>query len=253
MSSSSIAFIVLACIFGSALFGFYLRLVLPDHHLKDDSLSTVKLAAGLIATMSALMLGLLVSSAKSSFDHVNNELVVTAARVVSLDRILADYGPETQELRASIKRDFSVKVEALTSGDASQIAKLDTPEAMSAIDALHAKLWKLAPHDDVQHGLRARALQITVELASTRSLLLLQQYGSVPMPLLSILVSWLAIIFAAFGLSSPRNNMTIGALLVGSICASGAIFLILELDRPLVGFIRIPGEPLHAALAHLGL
>jgi hypothetical protein len=253
MSSSAIALIAFACVFGSALFGLYLRAILPDHHLKDDTLSTVKLATGLIATMSALVLGLLISSAKGSFDRINNELVESAARIVSLDRALADFGPETRDLRDIIKRNYTIKVELMTSGDTAQLAKLDTPEMMSETEHLHAIVWQLAPRDEAQRGLRTRALQLVNELASTRTLILLQKDGSIPMPLLGALVSWLIIIFAAFGVCAPRNYTTIGALLVCSLCASAAIFLILELDRPLDGFIRIPGAPLHAAIAHLGL
>jgi hypothetical protein len=253
MSSTTIAFIVFVCVFSSALFGLYLRAVLPGHHLSDESLSIVKLATGLVATMSALVLGLLISSAKGSFDRINNELVENAARIVSIDRILADYGPETRELRESNRRSYAATVEILTSGDASQLDKLDTPEAINAVEALQARLWTLAPRDEMQRALRARALQITNELASTRTLVFLQKDGSMPMPMLGMLVSWLVIIFAAFGLCAPRNNTTIAALFVCSLCASGAIFLILEMDRPLDGWISIRGAPLRAALAHLGL
>jgi hypothetical protein len=253
MASSVIALIVLACVFGSALLGLYLRAILPEHHLKDDTLNVVKLATGLIATMSALVLGLLISSAKGSFDRINNELVETAAKVVALDRVLADYGPETRGLREAIKRNYTVKVELITSGDPAQLAKLETPEAMSETERLHASLWKLTPRDDEQRGLRARALQITNEQASTRTLILLQKDGTIPMPLLAALVAWLVIIFAAFGLCAPRNFTTTGALFVCSVCASGAIFLILEMDRPLDGIIRISAAPLRTAVAHLGL
>jgi hypothetical protein len=253
MGSPGIAFLSFACIFGSALFGLYLRANLPEHHLKDDTLSIVKLATGLIATMSALVLGLLISTAKGSFDRINNELVETAARIVSLDRTLADYGPETRELRAALKRDYTMKVDVITSGNAAQLAKLDTPEAMSAAEGLHATIWGLTPRDELQRGLRARALQIVTEITSTRALVLVQKDGSIPMPLLAVLVPWLVIIFAAFGLCAPRNYTTIGALLVCSLCASGAIFLILEMDRPLDGLITIPAAPLRAAVAHLGL
>ena len=171
---------------------------------------------------------------------------------MSLDRVLADYGLETRELRASIKRNYTFKMEALTSGEAAQIAKLDTPEEVTAIEALHANVWRLAPRDDMQRGLRARALQLATELAATRSLLTVQKGGSIPMRLLTVLVAWLVIIFAAFGLCAPRNYTTTGALFVCSLCTAGAIFLILELDRPLDGMIRISAAPLRAAVAHLG-
>jgi hypothetical protein len=253
MGSSTIALVVLACVFGSALFGLYLRAVLPEHHLSEASLGMVKLATGLIATMAALVLGLLISSAKGSFDRISSELVENAARVVTLDRTLADYGPEAQEMRELIKRDYTIKVEALTSGGTVQLEKLQTREAIGVLETLQAKLWRLAPRDDEQRGLRSRALQIIGELTSTRSLVILQKDGSIPMPLLAVLASWLVIIFVAFGLCAPRNYTTIAALFVCSLCASGAIFLILEMDRPLDGFIRIPAAPLHAALAQLGL
>ena len=155
--------------------------------------------------MAALVLGLLISSAMGSFDRINNELVENAARTVSLDRLLAEYGPQTRELRELIKRDYTIKVDLLTSGDATQVAKLQTPEAIGAMQGIQAKLWRLAPRDEAQRGLHSRALQISGDLASARVLVLLQKDGSIPMRLLAVLVAWLVIIFAAFGLCAPRN------------------------------------------------
>jgi hypothetical protein len=252
MGSSELALVAFACVFGGALLGLYLRVVLPEHHLSDESLDIVRLATGLVATMAALVLGLLISSAMGSFDRINNELVENAARIVTIDHLLRDYGPETREMRELLKRDYTAKIAILTSGDPAQLAKLDTPESMNALEIFQMKLLTLAPRDDVQRGLRARVLQIAYELDSTRALVFLQKDGSIPMPMLAMLASWLVIIFAAFGLCAPRNYTTIGALFVCSLCAAGAIFLILEMDQPLDGWISIRGAPLHAALAHLG-
>src|SRR5512144_861055 len=113
MSSTTISVLIFVFIFGSALLGIYLRLVLPESHLKDETLSVVKLATGLIATMSALVLSLLISSAKGSFDRINNELVENAAKILTADRLLRDYGPETRELRELIKREYTAKVAVL--------------------------------------------------------------------------------------------------------------------------------------------
>jgi len=252
MSSSTIALIVLACVFGGSLLGLYLRTVLPEHHLSEGSMGVVKLATGLIATMSALVLGLLISSAKGSFDRINNELVENAARVVLLDRMLADFGPETRALRDSIKRDYAIRVELLTSGDATRAAKLDTPEELNRTEGIQAGVRQLSPRNDTQRALQSRALQLAVELASTRALMLLQKEGTIPMPMLMVLVSWLVIIFAAFGLFAPRNGTVFVSLFICALAASAAIFLILEMDQPLDGMIRISSAPLRAALAHLG-
>ena len=90
MNHLVIAAVVFICLFGSALLGSYLRGRLPSQHLSDESISVVKLATGLIATMAALVLGLLVSSAKGTFDTTSAELVGTAAKVVQFDRVLSD-------------------------------------------------------------------------------------------------------------------------------------------------------------------
>ena len=105
MSAIAIAATVFACVFGSAVLGLFLRAMLPEHHLSSESKDVVKLAMGLIATMAALVLGLLTASAKSSFDVQNPETVRTAADIIRLDRALARYGPEeTKEIRDLLKR-----------------------------------------------------------------------------------------------------------------------------------------------------
>jgi hypothetical protein len=252
MSSLTISLIVLACVFGGSLLGLYLRTVLPEHHLSEGSMGVVKLATGLIATLSALVLGLLISSAKGSFDKVNDEVVQDSAKVIQLDRVLANYGPETRELRDLIKRHYTNTAEALMSGDSLGLAKLDTPEMAGRVEKLQAGVGELSPRSDAQRQLKARALQIFGELSSSRWVVLLQREGSISMPLLVALVSWLVIIFTAFGLLAPRNTTVVVSLFICSLAAAGAIFLILEMDRPLDGMIRISGAPLRAALAHLG-
>ena len=252
MSSTTISLLVFTCIFSSALLGIYLRYVLPESHLKDDTLSVVKLATGLIATMSALVLSLLISSAKGSFDRINNELVENSAKILAADRLLRDYGPETEELRELIKREYTAKVAILTSGDAAQLAKLYSPEGRKTIEMFQRKLLTLVPRDELQRTLRERILQLSNEFASARELVFLQKDGTIPMPMLFVLAAWLSIIFAAFGLCAPRNRTTVAALLVTSICAAGAVFLILEMDRPLDGLISLRAAPLHAAVDQLG-
>ena len=252
VNTSIIAVLVFFCIFGSAMAGMYLRAALPEAHLKDDTLSVVKLATGLIATLSALVLGLLISSAKGSFDRINNELVENAAKVLTVDRLLRDYGPEANELRVMIKREYTVKIAALTSGDPAQVAKLDTPESMNVVEVFRTKVMALIPRDDAQRALRERIMQASNDFTATRELVFLQKDGTIPMPMLFVLAAWLSIIFASFGLCAPRNHTTVAALFVSSICASAAILLILEMDRPLDGLISLRAAPLHLAISHLG-
>jgi len=252
VSPLGIAAIVFACVFGAAMLGLFIGGVLPEHHLSQDSKDVVKLGTALIATIAALVLSLLISSAKSSFDRFNDELVQTAAKAVLLDRVLADYGPETREIRDLMKRSYTTAVELIFSDDRSQQAKLSTPEAVSRMEAIQVKLRGLSPQNDAQRTLQSRALEIAGEMSSTRWLLLVQKEESIPTPLLVVLVVWLAIIFAAFGLFAPRNATVIAALFLCALSASGAVLLILEMNSPLTGLMRISSAPMRDALAHLG-
>jgi hypothetical protein len=247
-----IALIVFACVFGSALLGVFLRAMLPEHHLSEDSIGVVKLATGLIGTIAALVLGLLISSAKSSFDTVNSELVHNAASIVLLDRVLAKYGTETQEVRGLIKQSFATSIQTLASRDPAQLARLRSPEAMRRVESLQRKLEELSPRTEAQRRLQARALQLADEVLAVRRLALLQAVGSIPIPLLIILVLWLSIIFGAFGTFAPPNGTVIAALLLGALSTSAAIFLILEMNTPLDGVIGISLAPMRDALALLG-
>ena len=251
MSDFVIALIVFVCVFGSALLGLYLRTMLPQHHLGDDSVGVVKLATGLIATMAALVLGLLISSAKSSFDTVNSELVHNAAGVVRLDRVLAQYGPETQEIRGLVKQSYGTWIQALVSRDPAEVAALGSVQALRGMEGLQHKLKELSPRNAEQRELQTNAIQIADEVLAVRGLALLQAVGSLPIPLLVALVLWLSIIFGAFGMLTPANATVIAALFMSAFSTSVAIFLILEMTKPLDGLFTVSFAPLRAALAIL--
>jgi len=253
MSALEISFIVLACVFGGAMLGIRLQNVLPEHHLSADSKDAVKLATGLIATMAALLLGLLVSSSKSSFDEVNSHLIETAARVLVLDRTLADYGPETRAIRDSLKSFYSNRARLLASGEESQVATLGDQKAAAHFETFQTALQQLAPGNDSQRQLQAQALQTYNELASARWQGMLERDNKVSMPLLVVLVSWLAVIFAAFGLFAPNNRTVKAVLFMSALSVSGAIFLMLEMNSPLTGLVRVSPAAMYDTIAHLGM
>jgi len=252
MNSRNIATIVFLCVFGSGMFGFLLGKVVPDRHLDNDSKDIVKLSTGLIATLAALALGLLVSSAKATFDQANHEVRQLAIRTVMLDRVLAQYGPETRETRALLKSRFTTATARLISGDESQQAQLDTPEAVSRFEGIQAALRALNPQNESQRSLQARAIEISTEMTSSRWLLLMDRNGSISTPMLIVMVFWLSTVFAAWGVFSPRNVVVATALLVCALSVAGATLLILEMDRPLTGWIRISPTPVQEAITHLG-
>jgi hypothetical protein len=250
MSALAIAVIVFACVFGGALLGMLLRAALPEHHLSTDSKDVVKLGMGLIATMAALVLGLLIASTKGSYDTQRSELTQMSTNIILLDRVLAHYGPETKEARNLLRHSVVRVLDQIWPEDSSQPAQLD-PTAAGA-EPLYDKIQALAPQNEAQRSLQAKALSTTTDIAQTRWLMFEQQGSSIPMPFLVVLVFWLTIIFVSFGLYAPPNATVFMTLFVCAVSVSGAIFLILQLDRPFEGPIQIPSTPLRTALAHLG-
>lgn len=250
MSSMALSWLIFACVFGGALLGMLLRRALPEHHLSTDSKDTIKLGIGLIGTMGALVLGLMVASAKSSYDTQNNELTQMAAKIAVLDRVMARYGPETKEARDLLRRAVARAIDRMWPQDRSQPAQLE-PTAAGG-EALYDSIQELAPKSEAQRSLQTQALTIAIDIGQTRWLLFEQAGSSISMPFLLVVVFWLTIIFISFGLFAPINTTVIATLLVCALSVSGAIFLILELDRPFEGLLQISSAPLRNALGQLG-
>src|SRR5262245_38228672 len=249
MSPIAVAMIVFACVFGGALLGILLHSLLPDHHLASDSKDIVKLGMGLVGTMAALVLGLLVASAKGSYDAQSTELTQMSANIALLDRVLAHYGPEADEPRAQL-RAVVVRLLDLLWPRAGPSAAPSAPPA--AGEALYEEIQALSPKSDAQRAIQGLASGLAVDLGRTRWLMYAQATTSVSRPLLIVLVLWLSAIFVSFGLFAPFNTTVVASLCVSALSVSGAILLILEMYAPYAGLIQISSAPLRAALEHLG-
>jgi Protein of unknown function (DUF4239) len=248
MSALEISAFIFTCIFGGAMVGIWLQNVLPQHHLNTETKDLVKVGAGLIGTMAALLLGLLVASAKSSYDTRSSEVTQMAANAMLLDRGLSHYGPEAREVRSTLKVFVSSTIEELWSEEGGQAATLPSKEGGVAFD----QLLKLVPHSDEQRALQSQAESIMINFGETRLLLMAQSGTSISKTFLVVVVSWLALLFLSFGLFAPRNGTAILTLLLAAISVAGALFLILELDHPFSGLIQISDAPLRHALSMLG-
>ena len=249
MTSTTIGLCVFACVFGAAASAMLVRNSLPKHHLNADTKDLVKLAMGLVATMAALVLGLLVASAKGTHDAQRSTVVQIAGKAAFLDRVLTLYGPGAAEARVLLRRALEEAITHIWPGNKSQEAQL-APNTASG-EALYEAILKLAPQNDVQRSLKSQALAITSDLGQMRWLLFEQAGAVIATPLLVMVAFWLAILFFSFGLFGPANTTAIGALLVAALSVSGAIFLILELDQPFGGLIQISSQPMRNALSHL--
>lgn len=252
MNPLAIALILLATTFGGALAGMWLQRVLPEHHLSSDTKEIVSLATALIATVTAMVMGLLVSSAQATFDRFDDELTQNAARVVMLDRTLEEYGPEASEIRALLKSGYARRIDLLFSSDTSAEDAAEGRFALAEEEAIDRLLFALAPVGSAQQALQARAVELDAEIDMTRTLIHAQREDSIPVVLLLVLGAWLTIIFTTFGLFAPRNAVALGALLACAISAAGAVFLILEMNAPFTGYVTLSSAPMRETLSLLG-
>ena len=209
----------------------------------------MKLAMGLVATMSALVLGLLVSSAKGAYDTERSEVIQMAAKVAFLGRVLAAYGPEAAGVRAQLRDAVEGGIRQTWPGQMRKPANA-APNTQAG-DALYGAIQRLSAQNDTQAALKSQAATSATDLGQVRSLLAAQSVPSVSTAMLIILVSWLVVIYTGFSVLAPPNTTTILALMVSALAVAGAIFLILELDQPFGGLIRISSEPMLNALHQL--
>lgn len=250
MSPLAISFVVLLCIFGSAVAGLLLRPRFPDAHLNAESKEIVKLVIGIVGTMTGMVLGLLVASAKSSFDSQRNGVAQLAANVVVLDRALAHYGTETQDVRDVLRNSVNDMIQRIWPEESlsSPSGRADTAK----YDEVYDKILGLRPKNDAQRTTQALALTIIHDTARMRWLLYSQRDNSIPNVFLVLMVAWLAITFGSYGLFAPRHATSLTVLLLGSLVVSSAVFLILELDHPFGGIMHISSQPLRNALDQIG-
>ncbi len=252
MNTILVGLIVFSLLFGCALLGMFLRRRIPDHQMDSESKDVLKLATGIIATLSAMVLGLLISTTKIAFDRLNTDLKNSSGQVLQLDRTLAQYGSETAEIRQLVKQTYSDSAQLLLTGDDNAIAKLESREKQAQLESIPAKIHALTPRDDAQRAYKARALGIISQLSDTRFENLVQMGGTIPRPLFFVLVFWLAMLLTAFGLFAPRHLTAAVGLSACALCLSGALVVLIDLDRPLTGLIRINGAPMKNAISRLG-
>ncbi len=250
MSAGVLSCLIFALTLGGIALGALLRTTLPQHHLSKESQDIVRLGAGLVATIAALVLGLLIAAAKGSFDTQSGQVKQITADLILLDALLEQYGPEALPLRVEMRNAIGPLADRLWH---EKPPAAGAPFAMSAkAESVYVAIQALSPKNDLQRSLQARAVQVSTDLAQTRLLLFVESDSAIPAPFIAILAFWLIIIFASFSLFAALNLTVFSFLALFALSASCAIFLILELSQPFTGLLMIPTAPLRNALAPLG-
>jgi hypothetical protein len=250
MDSVVTALIVFAVIVTSTLVGALLRSRIPTEQVTGETWSSVSLGIGFIATMAAIVLGLLVASAKGSYDTKREELQTAAAKVIVLDRTLRQYGPETQPIRAMLQEAIKARsdMQWVAEESTSEHSAAAAPDALYGYEQLWLALRTLAPANDMQRALQVRGLDLIDQLGQLRWQLIAQSSDSISRPLLFSLVTWLAVIAGCAAVFAPRHRMMLVVAVLCALAISGTIFLVMELYNPFGGVMRVSNAPIQTAI-----
>jgi hypothetical protein len=252
MSALLVGLSVFALALAGGLLGVFLHGRLPVHHKESDSKDVVKLVMGLIATIAALVLSLLIATAHTSYQTQESEVQALGVHILQLDAILASYGPDANEARAMLREAVAVQLKRIWPDDDGANVNLRAPIPRDSGPRLFAHVANLQATTDAQRFARSRALQLLTDIGETRGLLYEQAGSSLSWPFFVILVFWVVMLFVGFGFLTRGNPTVLVALFVGALSIAGAIFLILEMNRPYSGFMKISSAPIQNALAAIG-
>jgi Protein of unknown function (DUF4239) len=249
MHSILISSMVFITIFGAALLGMFVRRLIPDEHLGTDAKDAIRLLTGITATMSGLVLGMLVSSANSYYQARTSEVAEIASDVVAIDRLLTQYGPETGEIRLQFRQLVAAGVDRVWQSEESLGMALRPKENGEAF--LH-QLELMTPNSNAQTVIKSQAIPMVAGLQQSQWRMFLKtQQTSMPLPLLTVVVSWLAAIFFSIGIFAPRNPTVLVAFALGALTVSTAVLIIVEMYSPFKGILRISPAPVLDVLSRM--
>jgi hypothetical protein len=250
MSSQLVFLVTFVSIAVGGALGMLIRIRLPDAGLIAESKEVVRLGAGLMGTVAALVLGLMIASAKNSYDTQIANVRQLTANIILLDELLEQYGPETREARTMIRRAAAITVQRVWQ----ESVATDTTETFTPSHAaaqFFLTLESLSPTNDVQRAIKPRLMDVATDLTRTRLLMFVHFDNPIPAPLLIIVILWLTVIFASFTLFADANAVVAVASLVYALAVSSALFLIVDMSQPFTGLMKIPSEQLKHVLPQL--
>lgn len=263
MTEAATSLLVLALLLAATGAGVVLQPMLPESHRTRDTIEAVRLALTMIVTFAALVLGLLTTSVKGSYDSVDTRLRGYAAMVIQADQSLREYGEAAWPMERTL-RDFTAATIADTWPGETRPSGVypvglehgltdaaETPVLGDMLGRIELAIRELHPPDALHRQLATYCLDRIERLVQQRWLLIEQAHDSVSTPFFVVLVLWLVIVFLCFGLSAPRNSLVYVVTGLCGVALAVAIFVILEFDGPYSGLIQVSSQPMRDALAHI--
>ena len=251
MTPLAIAGLLVVVTFGAALCGLWLHGRLPGHHLDTLARDSIKGVMGLVATMAALLLGLLIHSAQVTTDSVRTQMDNGAASLLEVDRALSAYGPEAATVQTLFRRMVRAEIARLVTPEGVDMAHLGDGMETQALAAFIAAFDALAPRTEAQRATLNRVSALLNAGGRARIVLAQRATDQMPVAFLVVMAFWLTVLFLGFGLLAPRNATVVWAFLIGAVSVSAAMFLIMELNQPFDGLLRVPDTPLRILLRQM--
>ena len=248
MNSVFFSLFAFCAIFFGALAAVWVARRLPEPHLTSETRTAVSVSMAVVGTLAALVLSLMLSSAGTSFNARTTAIKTLAVDIIKLDRALQRYGPEAAPIREALRRYARAKTEELSHRGQDGDLGIDN---LHRLETISDQVVGLGPADERGQRVQAQTLRIIDEMVDARWLLTERSSLAVPLPFLILLIFWLSLLFASFGLFAPRNTTVVLALLLCALAISGGILMILELGAPTRGLIRPSVAPMVTAIQQL--
>ncbi len=222
-------------------------------HLSAEARGSAQIGIGMIATLAALVMGLMISSSKASFDERQAEIVRVATTIVLLDHALAAYGAEARGARDEVRAIVDMTLKRITPSGDFGIEEFQAPLSnLGLVTHLQTTIMALAPASEAQRWFQSRAMSLTTAFAYERTQSVERGKRTIPNLVLAVVVSWVVLIFVGLGIFSVTNRTVVAGLVICALAFASSIFLVLELDMPYSGLITISGDSLRAAAAEVG-
>jgi hypothetical protein len=251
MTIALFGLITFAVVFGGGLLGLLLGRLLPEKYHSDATQRVVQTAAGMVSLIAALVLGLLVATAKGKFDTTAQRTQEFAAKLMLINRELVNFGPEASDARVLLRKYTIAKIAVTWPGEAGLLQQPDEPPPWKLLESLEQSLNMLEPHGETQRYEKTAASGAAANLENATWLQVAQESAHVQHPFIVMLILWLFVLFVSFGLFAPRNGLVVAALLVGALALSGAVLLIVDMDLPYEGMFVVSPHPMKLALAQM--
>ena len=247
MSSTAAFLASFASILIGAAVGMVLRRALPADLLEGGSKEAIRLGAGFLSTLAALVIGLMIASAKNTYDNQNTNIRQLGTNAVLVDQMLTKYGAEAKAARTLLRETIPSATARIWreniagNGGGSFVVSSTGERFYNAIE-------NLKPANAEQTSLKSRIIQLTTEMGRTRLLVFTQGEDAIPIPFFIVLVFWLVAIFASFSLFAEPGPIVVASTLLFALSVSSALFLIVDLSHPFQGLMQISNHHLQMVL-----